>query len=528
MDKKIRNDVSSSVLLNAAFENAQMPDDVVLPKIEYTDEQVQNKIEFLLHLVEDIPEKKEYIKKAFALLAQTQIGQNLIMQAPRDIPLRTAQFCRENVFGSYRLESKEIVISSLYINVDETLPNLAVTLAHEMRHAIQDKQGLLVVNLKNPTNALLLNIMFELETTLQDALLAQQLYEKGYSITDKTGRMLFYKNESDALLKQGFSTEEAQQKAKDNLIQMLLSAGQYKGCAAEVSSDDIHNFDLWKRDYEKQAIRNIIHHKTQADLTTDEIVVPFLKNMGSCLSVDDIKNTLGVYIKMKPCRFFIAPAACEIYYDDGTLKSRFEFKNGSFDGVIKYCYPNGQVQMIQHYKDGILHGSEMIIDENGERVTGHYKNGIFHGDMILYYKNGAKKAVFPLKNGRLNGKLLTYNKDGSLHSSFEVRDDKKHGKAVKINKDGSKVEEEYKNDKLHGTVRKYDADGVLISCFVYEDGEVISKHIFVPCPEEEQKVEESFASANALPKECDVTAVLPKVVSKKENLAILQHKIKTR
>jgi antitoxin component YwqK of YwqJK toxin-antitoxin module len=91
-------------------------------------------------------------------------------------------------------------------------------------------------------------------------------------------------------------------------------------------------------------------------------------------------------------------------------------KNDSFN-VIKY-YKNGNVCEVISYKgDSVLHGPHTMYYENGNlKVKTDYKNGVITGNITNYYLDGNMKSIESYYKNRLNGYYTDYYTDGIIKS----------------------------------------------------------------------------------------------------------------
>jgi antitoxin component YwqK of YwqJK toxin-antitoxin module len=64
------------------------------------------------------------------------------------------------------------------------------------------------------------------------------------------------------------------------------------------------------------------------------------------------------------------------YFEDGTIKSKFNFDNGQKTGKCVTNQINGKPMMVENYKNGKLHGYCYGYDESGKELgKKYYKNG---------------------------------------------------------------------------------------------------------------------------------------------------------
>ena len=85
---------------------------------------------------------------------------------------------------------------------------------------------------------------------------------------------------------------------------------------------------------------------------------------------------------------------CAKYFEDGTLSSIEQYKNGKDHGSWKFYFPNGNIETTAKFN-------------NGERV----------GKWKYYYENGSLKQVSFYKRNLKNGIWKVYSEEGELISS---------------------------------------------------------------------------------------------------------------
>lgn len=138
----------------------------------------------------------------------------------------------------------------------------------------------------------------------------------------------------------------------------------------------------------------------------------------------------------------------EMYYENGKLKVKYSFSNGGKNQAFKAYYENGQLQGEGFSKDNKLDGPTKEYYENGKlKEEMSYKNGKRDGEKRMYYENGKLKAIGNFKNDELDGIFKDYDEDGTL-----IR------------------EATFKNGNLEGTVKDYDENGGLTKEVTYKDG----------------------------------------------------------
>jgi antitoxin component YwqK of YwqJK toxin-antitoxin module len=149
---------------------------------------------------------------------------------------------------------------------------------------------------------------------------------------------------------------------------------------------------------------------------------------------------------------------CEYFHENGQPSQILILKALKIDGFIvdgtwKHYYDDdGQVRLIQNYKDGELHGVEERYSENGQLDTRKvYNIGQYDGLYEMYHENGKlSKKMFHI-NGVETGVWEYYDIDGLLEYT-----------------------ESYKDGKLDGDINYFDENGNLRDRTTWKDGVRIS------------------------------------------------------
>lgn len=114
-------------------------------------------------------------------------------------------------------------------------------------------------------------------------------------------------------------------------------------------------------------------------------------------------------------------------------------------GTYKQWYSNGNIYQIAHYKNGILHGENLRLEESGDTMSfNNYHKGVLHGKQIDFRGGGRRVRERNYKRGILHG----YNSIGS--SEGEYVDGKKEGPHLIGTKEFPRSIEHYKGDILDG------------------------------------------------------------------------------
>lgn len=87
-------------------------------------------------------------------------------------------------------------------------------------------------------------------------------------------------------------------------------------------------------------------------------------------------------------------------YENDTLRSVENYKDGKQDGLCRNWYENGQLEDEKNYKDGEMNGLKREWWENGQlKKEENYKDGEWDGLFRYWYENGQLEEEGNYKNG---------------------------------------------------------------------------------------------------------------------------------
>jgi antitoxin component YwqK of YwqJK toxin-antitoxin module len=173
----------------------------------------------------------------------------------------------------------------------------------------------------------------------------------------------------------------------------------------------------------------------------------------------------------------------------GLLRVCYHNSKGEMDGEQKMFYPDGKIQSIMTYKDGILHGKKALYNQEAEIIEeGYYDQGKLHGilrqvdqngrEVVCTYvknkKEGPYEVYYPLHpkhgkvkaleavyvNGQIEGEVLEYSEAGHKIAQSQFVNGKKEGEATLFTEKGQVLAKMYfTNDKQNGETTQYYPDG---------------------------------------------------------------------
>ena len=184
------------------------------------------------------------------------------------------------------------------------------------------------------------------------------------------------------------------------------------------------------------------------------------------------------------------------YYPDGELKSEITMSSGKRNGVARYYYESGSVQIecfyrndtldstftryytgeireiSQDYHKGMLHGKSRYWNPTGQLVIeSHYQNGKLHGPYVEYYPNRHVKSEGTYTDGMVDGRWLYYSEAGNIigtghfsQGSGEQRSFYEDGRLHRITS--------YTNNVKDGPEVTFSPEGTVSEKIYYRQGEL--------------------------------------------------------
>lgn len=102
-------------------------------------------------------------------------------------------------------------------------------------------------------------------------------------------------------------------------------------------------------------------------------------------------------------------------YENGKVYEEAQYKDDKLDGQRKIYYENGEVELIENYKNGLFDGPYQEFYEEGKlQLEGLYVDNVATGDWKKYYKNGQVMEVVKMANNLENGPFVEYYENGKI------------------------------------------------------------------------------------------------------------------
>ncbi len=138
---------------------------------------------------------------------------------------------------------------------------------------------------------------------------------------------------------------------------------------------------------------------------------------------------------------------------EGELLEEAHYHLNVLEGEKKYFYPNGNVESIEFYKNGQLHGKFKKFFEDGKlQLEQDFVNGVMQGLSIRYYPNGNVEERVTMVDNEEKGPFQEYYENGNLKT------------------EGTYAPSETESALEQGELKEYDENGVLVRVADCVDG----------------------------------------------------------
>ena len=162
----------------------------------------------------------------------------------------------------------------------------------------------------------------------------------------------------------------------------------------------------------------------------------------------------------------------EMFSEYGYLQLKGSYDNeGKADGEWYTCYDNGNLKMVQTFKNGVLNGPYKTYNTNGARnEEGHFVDDMLEGKAQVYYKNNVLSFQGNFRNKKLEGTKLNFYDNSVKKSEAVIKSEKPEGSYKTWHNNGTLgSESNYKLGKAYGQYKRYYQDGSLEAEGNYED-----------------------------------------------------------
>ena len=113
------------------------------------------------------------------------------------------------------------------------------------------------------------------------------------------------------------------------------------------------------------------------------------------------------------------------FYENGNRRQEANFKNGKRVGLLRNFNIEGKLTFIIKFNDeGKKYYEESFFENGTIKAIYNYKEDKFEGMIKTFWRNGNLKYERNYKNGLLSGQAIWYNKEGKILSDEKWEDDK--------------------------------------------------------------------------------------------------------
>lgn len=111
------------------------------------------------------------------------------------------------------------------------------------------------------------------------------------------------------------------------------------------------------------------------------------------------------------------------FYNSGAKNEECTFEQDSLQGERKLYYENGQLQVVENYKNNRYEGKYLSYFENGKmEQEGLYQNNQMSGEWKTYYKSGQLKEIVTFARNLENGPFKEFYENGKLKTEGTYSD----------------------------------------------------------------------------------------------------------
>lgn len=376
--------------------SSQVPNVPPERKLSYFKQQILNTPPSVI----TAPQKKILIE-ILDTLHSVPRGRWIIENAPADLKFRVNQK-RTSLGGSYGGKKWGITISGEWFRrIQNASPEergkkvggAALTIAHEMTHAIQEKQGMSETLPLAPQERITLNKLMELHAILEERTVSNQFRFPAQTPTEEDWVYLLQTEK----LKEGASSQEAGRFARTAFIRTHWQNNP--ATPISVNGKNIYPYaepiDIWNQSYNMITYENLFRARQSG--TPKQSFHNVLRQYIQIMDVD-----------LKP-DFFLSPETTGfrvlenklVGYMNGIKRQEIMMLD---EGVFEKNHENGELTYVRFLQNE-------TIDQNAEKrfsfEDGHATYTIRNGKMNGLYREfdaqGKQILEVPMENGRANG-----------------------------------------------------------------------------------------------------------------------------
>ena len=190
------------------------------------------------------------------------------------------------------------------------------------------------------------------------------------------------------------------------------------------------------------------------------------------------------------------------YYVNGSVRHRFQYRDGAKTGTNLEFHPNGTIKTKEqvslsgidvteegfddmgkavyekHFRKLRPHGTWTFFASNGKSpaIRENYLNGKLEGIRTIYFENGEIKTEETYQFNLITGTVKNYFKNGKIESVTEYRASRPHGLFTSYHANGEVKEQgEYVAGKKHKEWKEFDENGNVVKTYVFKAGILVEE-----------------------------------------------------
>ncbi len=250
-------------------------------------------------LPEGSTEEKNQLWQIYQDIGQTKTGRQLLneldafyQKTGKRVPVSFEYLLPPNTAGRWLGLAGKIVLSPNF-------PTPSLSLAHELRHYIQDNRTFNSDNIKCTSikDAFILSMLDEVETALQDTLINDEKNNNNSFVS------IYRKLKKKASKKFPNDAEKQERYAKTEFVKIFLKNRElpifsFKMSPAYIPVAEFKEYHAWREHYEKQAGNNLCFYSynsnPQDKVQADQAFSDFIHAMGVDLTPDYLRKNVFV------------------------------------------------------------------------------------------------------------------------------------------------------------------------------------------------------------------------------------------
>ena len=325
-------------------------------------------------------EDKAMFIKLLDILSSVPRGRWVIENAPSDLKFRI--LTRQGYSGFWSGET-------VFIKRDNNQQDAALTLAHEMTHAIQHHKGVSGIPLRNLQEVLVVSRLAELHALMEQARVDHQFSRK-----EKGSRYDWAIELAEEKKKQGLSPEAAARFARTEMVKYFWQ--NHASISIPINGKEIRTsrrIDHWNRSYNRDYFRKDFIDTNASSKNFDRILRSYIQIME---------------VDIKP-EFFLSPETSSFRLQKNKLTTylngiRRQELHMLDEGKLEKEYKNGELLYIRlHPQNDSPKDGDKTFSFAGGHASYSVRNGEINGIYREYDARGKQVLEVPMEEGHSEG-----------------------------------------------------------------------------------------------------------------------------